>query len=57
MWTFEVVESRKTRGTIHMVFPSAEEFDRMVKEFGAIEGAKQTLAGRAPVHDAITRRT
>ena len=26
-----------------MVFPSAAERDRVVKEFGAIEGGKQTL--------------
>jgi hypothetical protein len=26
-----------------MVFPSASERDRVVREFGAIEGGKQTL--------------
>jgi uncharacterized protein YndB with AHSA1/START domain len=42
-WTFEVVEAGKTRVTIRMVFPSPLERDRVVKEFGAEEGGKQTL--------------
>jgi uncharacterized protein YndB with AHSA1/START domain len=42
-WTFEVVEDGKTRVTIRMVFPSAEARDFVVKEYGAIEGGKQTL--------------
>jgi uncharacterized protein YndB with AHSA1/START domain len=42
-WTFEVVGENKTKVTIHMVFPSAAERDRVVREFGAIEGGKQTL--------------
>ena len=33
----------KTRLTVRMVFPSAEERDRVVKEYGAEEGLKQTL--------------
>lgn len=33
----------KTRLTMSAVFPTAEERDRVVKEFGAVEGAKQTL--------------
>lgn len=42
-WTFEVVENGKTRVTIRMVFPSSVARDRVVREFGAIEGGKQTL--------------
>jgi uncharacterized protein YndB with AHSA1/START domain len=42
-WTFDKIAERKTRVSIRMVFPSAPERDRVVKEFGAIEGGKQTL--------------
>jgi uncharacterized protein YndB with AHSA1/START domain len=42
-WTFDVAEPGKTKVTIRMVFASPEERDRVVKEFGAVEGAKQTL--------------
>jgi uncharacterized protein YndB with AHSA1/START domain len=42
-WTFEVLAADKTRVTARMVFPSASERDFVVKEFGAIEGGKQTL--------------
>lgn len=42
-WTFEIVEISKTKVTIRMVFPSAADRDFVVKEFGAIEGGKQTL--------------
>jgi len=42
-WTFETVESGKTKTTIRMVFPSPEDRARVVKEFGAIEGGRQTL--------------
>jgi len=41
-WTFED-ESGKTRLTIRMVFDSAQERDRVEKEFAAVEGGKQTL--------------
>lgn len=41
-WTFEAVGD-KTRVTIHMVFPTAAQRDIVVKEYGAIEGGKQTL--------------
>jgi uncharacterized protein YndB with AHSA1/START domain len=41
-WTFEAIDG-KTRVTIHMVFPSAAQRDIVVKEYGAIEGGKQTL--------------
>lgn len=42
-WTFEEVTRGTTRMTLHSVFPSAEARDRVVREFGAIEGGKQTL--------------
>ena len=42
-WTFEPLEERTTRVTIRMVFASAAERDRVAKEFGAVEGGKQTL--------------
>jgi uncharacterized protein YndB with AHSA1/START domain len=42
-WTFEPAGEGKTRVTIRMVFPSAPERDRVVKEFGAVEGGRQTL--------------
>ena len=42
-WTFEALAADKTRVTARMVFPSATERDFVVKEFGAIEGGKQTL--------------
>ena len=40
--TFEDVGGQ-TKVTLRMVFPSAEERDRVVKEYGAIEGGRQTL--------------
>lgn len=42
-WTFEIVERRRTKVTIRMVFGSSEARDLVVREFGAIEGGKQTL--------------
>ncbi len=42
-WAFEALTAGKTRVTIRMVFPSAADRDFVVKEFGAIEGGKQTL--------------
>jgi uncharacterized protein YndB with AHSA1/START domain len=42
-WTFESLAADKTRLTARMVFPSAAERDFVAKEFGAIEGGKQTL--------------
>ena len=41
-WTFEAV-GEKTKLTIHQLYSSAADLERVVKEFGAIEGAKQTL--------------
>lgn len=42
-WSFEKLAADKTRVTIRMVFPSSSERDRVVREFGAIEGGRQTL--------------
>ena len=41
-WTFEA-QGAKTKVTIHMLFPTASNRDKVVKEYGAIEGGKQTL--------------
>ena len=42
-WSFEELENKKTRVSIRMIFPKTAERDFVVKEFGAIEGGKQTL--------------
>ena len=42
-WSFEQVAGGKTRVSIRMVFPSAAARDRVAREFGAVEGGKQTL--------------
>jgi len=42
-WTFEALNRHQTRVTMRGVFPSAKERERVVKEYGAIEGGKQTL--------------
>jgi uncharacterized protein YndB with AHSA1/START domain len=43
-WSFDAVDEKQTRVTIHMVFETPEARDLVVKEFGAVEGGKQTLA-------------
>ena len=40
--TFED-EGGKTRLTMHAVFPTAAERERVAREFGAVEGAQQTI--------------
>jgi uncharacterized protein YndB with AHSA1/START domain len=42
-WTFDALDAGKTRVMIHMVFASAADRDTVVKEYGAIEGGRQTL--------------
>lgn len=42
-WTFDEIAAGRTKVTLRMVFPSAAECERVIKEFGAIEGGKQTL--------------
>ncbi len=43
VWTFEALNRHETRVTIRSVFPSAGDRERVASEYGAIEGAKQTL--------------
>ena len=42
-WSFEALSVNQTKVTLRLVFPSAEARDFVVREFGAIEGGKQTL--------------
>lgn len=42
--TFEALDDRRTRITLHAEFRTAAERDRIAREFGAVEGAAQTLA-------------
>ncbi|HWA09585.1 MAG TPA: SRPBCC family protein [Opitutaceae bacterium] len=42
-WTFEEPAPGKTRVTARMVFPTPEARDFVAREFGAVEGGKQTL--------------
>ena len=42
--TFEDVGGGKTRLTMHALFPTAAERDRVAKKYGAVEGAQQTFA-------------
>lgn len=53
LWTFEALGNR-TRVTIHMKFPSAEDREAVVKTYGAIEGGKQTL-GRLSEYLALQK--
>lgn len=43
-WTFKDLGGGRTELTIHMVCETAEMRDRLEREFGAVEGAHQTLA-------------
>lgn len=45
--TFEEEGKNKTRITMKSVFPTQEARDHVVKEYGAIEGGKQTLGRMA----------
>jgi len=42
-WTFEAVDEKTTHLTLRMVFDTPADRDVVVKEYGAIEGGKQTL--------------
>src|SRR3984957_10103929 len=46
-WSFEELGKNKSRVSIRMIFPETEKRDFVVKEFGAIEGGKQTLGRMA----------
>jgi uncharacterized protein YndB with AHSA1/START domain len=43
-WSFEVIGEKQTRLTLRQIYESKEARDLIVKEYGAIEGGKQTLA-------------
>src|SRR5262245_20671512 len=43
-WTFEAVGPKQTKVTMRGLFPTAEERDRVIREFGALEGGIQCLA-------------
>jgi uncharacterized protein YndB with AHSA1/START domain len=53
-WTFEALTNQRTRVTIHMVFATAQARDTVVREYGAIEGGRQTLE-RLSEHVAAQR--
>lgn len=42
-WTFEALDSNRTRVSVRMIFPSAAKRDFAAREFKAVEGAGQTL--------------
>lgn len=42
-WTFEALDAERTKVTGRMLFPSAASRDHVVREFGAVEGGRQTL--------------
>jgi uncharacterized protein YndB with AHSA1/START domain len=52
--TFENLGANRTRLTLHAVFPTAAERDRVVKDYGAAEGALQTLARLAEYVATLT---
>lgn len=43
IWTFESLGPKRTRLTIRQVYPTTAERDRVIREFGALEGARQTF--------------
>ena len=51
--TFEEISADRTRLTIRMEFPSAEERDENVRRYGSIEGGRQTLIRLA---DFLTKK-
>lgn len=55
-WTFETVGESLTRLTGRMVFPSKEARDRVVRDYGALEGGKQTLERAAEYVSALLTR-
>lgn len=42
-WTFDDLGAGKTRVTLRQGFATAADCHRIAREFGAIEGARQTL--------------
>jgi uncharacterized protein YndB with AHSA1/START domain len=55
-WTFETVGENLTRLTGRMVFPSKEARDRVVRDYGAIEGGRQTLERAAEYVSALVTK-
>ena len=43
-WIFEEINAWTTRLTLRSVFPSAADRTRVIEQYGALEGGKQTLA-------------
>lgn len=43
-WTFEALDAGRTKVTIHMIFSTAGERNRVLAEYHAEEGGHQTLA-------------
>ena len=52
--TFEDLGGNRTRLTLHAVFPSAAERDRVIKDYGADKGAVQTLSRLADYVATLT---
>jgi uncharacterized protein YndB with AHSA1/START domain len=43
-WSFEALSDKQTRLTLRQVYPSREARDLIIREYGAEEGGRQTLA-------------
>lgn len=43
-WLFEEINAWTTRLTLRSIFPTAADRERVIKQYGALEGGKQTLA-------------
>ena len=52
--TFEELGEKTTRLTLHAVFPSAAERERVIKQYGADKGAEQTLSRLADYVAGLT---
>jgi uncharacterized protein YndB with AHSA1/START domain len=52
--TFEELGGDRTRLTLHAVFPSAAERERVIREYGADKGAAQTLSRLADYLATLT---
>jgi uncharacterized protein YndB with AHSA1/START domain len=55
-WTFDALAPGRTRVTMRLVFASPDERDFVVKEFGALEGGRQTLERLAELLPKLTAR-
>jgi len=54
--TFEDLGGKRTRITLHAIFPSAEERARVVRDYGADKGAEQTLSRLADYVAELARK-